>query len=307
MTIRTLLAAGFLLLASCGWDDDEQYLPVWQGSWLLVDLPGGNRELVKIGETGFERTGIQAVALAAGTQSWWTINGSNLSERDFSSGEELNSRALPAGTFSGLAIGLDHLYLSSADSAVWMLNNKKQDWTEVRISGPGGLIRARSDRAFVQTGTKKVMILQEQARSIRDSVLFARNIGTMQVDGEYSIMIESAEGQSRFRTRLSYHNASPLPLEQPISFEREWYSPIASPRFGREITGVLRLQNGCLEGYPALCGDQFWPIWAWGEVLVVARDSLFRFDLRTQELLHQYGSWEGAIVDGFDHLEAQED
>ncbi len=307
MMIRTLFAAGLFLLSSCSWDNDERFLPAWQGSWLLVDLPNGTRELIRVGETTVERTGLNMVALAPWEQSWWAVTGNRLSERDLFSGAELASWPLPGNGYTGLAAGLDHLFLSSADSAVWMFTRKNETWTEIPLSGPGNRVRARSDRAFVQTGARKVMIIQEQTRSIRDSVQFARNIESMQVDGEYSIMIESAEAQNRFRTRLSYHNANPLPLEQPISYEREWYSPIASARFGRELTGVLRQQNGCLEGYPELCGDQFWPIWAGGEVLVVARDSLFRYDIRTSRLLHQYGSWEGVLVDGFDHMAAEEE
>ncbi|MDP5169873.1 MAG: hypothetical protein NWR72_06485 [Bacteroidia bacterium] len=288
-----------LLLTSCGWDTDETYIPTWQASWLITQDSLGGRHLLRIdSSTVIEYADVpRAMDLADG--EWWTLDAAaTLSQRDLKTGEVISSWTIPGQDHQDVARGLERIYVTGADSSLYFFHPKKESWVAVDLPGKGGLVSTRADRAFVQVEDSVVLRVQEQTYSFTDTIYFTTTIKGFQKDGSHITYVFSTDGVSLFRTRMLYSNATMNPFQQRVSLEEILISPYRRQEFGQEYTDNLEVADGCLTRVNTICGQQFWPIWETGDILIFDHDSLFRYDLRSGEKLFSYGKSSGSITDG---------
>lgn len=289
------------ILSSCGWDTDIDQIPEWQATWLIVQDSAAQVRWMKVDSTSIMEIheGSTPVSIDATYAQLWTVNtDGSISLRETATGTVEEKLFLPSGSATELAIGLEQLYVSGTDSAVHFLDLKKKIWNRLAVDGLPGLIETRSDRGFVVLNDTIVYIVQEQAFIPRDTLHYSIPIISLENDpGVYTFVMHQPSPEIKL-SRINYHDQFFLFVERAIEEDSRLINPVGRVFYGREYLGDIGIVNGCLLSTPGVCGDQFWPIWEEGMILVQRGRNLFRYDLFSGELVYEYGSFEGKIIDG---------
>lgn len=290
-----------LVLTSCGWDTDVDQIPEWKATWLVLEDSSSGMTWLRIDSTSLIEITENALpsSIDATYDQLWSVNSDgSVSLRDPVTGEIVDSYSLPTGEALDLAIGLNHLYISGSDSAVHFLDLKKRTWNQLTLTGLPGLIETRSDRGYVVVDDTTVFIVQEQAFSPRDTLYYSIPIVSLHNDpGVFTFLFHQASPKIRL-SRINYHDQVFRFIERATEEDLRLINPLGREVYGREYIGDLEVRDGCLVSGPGICGDQFWPIWELGFILIQREGNLFRYDLFTGELLYDYGSFVGIITDG---------
>lgn len=296
-----LLLVCLLFLTSCGWDSDIDEVPEWKTTWLIVQDSTDQVKWVSIDSTSITEinAGPTPISIDAAYSQLWTVNtDGSISRREPETGTVVESFQLPSGTATNLAIGLEQLYVSGTDSAVHFLDLKKNRWNRLEVPGVPGLIETRSDRGFIVVNDTTVLIIQEQAFVPRDTIHYSIPIMSLQNDpGIYTFLLHEPSPTVKL-SRINYHDQIFQFIERPIEEDSRLINPLNRQIFGNEYIGDLSITDDCVVSIPAICGDQFWPIWEVGLLLVQRDENLFRYDLFSGELRYDYGTFEGIITDG---------
>lgn len=295
------LLACIIFLTSCGWDSDIEEAPEWKATWLIVEDSSMQVKWLRVDSTsiteGFE--GSPPVSIDATYSHLWTVNtDGSIALREPETGTIEQLYSLPSGNATELAIGLDQLYVSGTDSAIHFLDINKETWNRLEVDGLPGLIETRSDRGYVVVNDTIVLIVQEQAFVPRDTLYYSIPIVSIHNDpGIYTFLMHHPAPEITL-SRINYHDQVFQFIERSIEEDLRLINPLGRSIYGKEYIGDLAISDGCLVSVQTICGDQFWPIWESGFILVQRDETLFRYDLFSGELAYEYGPFEGLIVDG---------
>lgn len=299
-SILLLLFCG-LLLTTCGWDTDIDEAPEWKATWLIVQDSSDRVRWLRVDSTSITEinTGSTPVSLDATYSHLWSVNtDGSISRRESETGTIEETFQLPSGQAVELAIGLEQLYVSGTDSAVHFLDLKRETWNQLFVNGQPGLIETRSDRGFVVIDDTIVLIVQEQAFAPRDTLHYTIPILSLHNDpGIYTFLMHQSFPEISL-SRINYHDQIFQFIERTTEEDLRLINPVGRSIYGKEYIGNIGIENGCLISLSAICGDQFWPIWKAGFLLVRRGGNLFRYDLFSGELVYEYGPFEGFITDG---------
>ncbi len=299
-SILLLLVCG-LLLPSCGWDSDIDEVPKWKTTWLIVQDSTAQVRWMSVDSTSITETNIgpTPVSIDAIYSQLWSVNADgSISRREPETGTIEETFQLPSGQAAELAIGLEQLYVSGTDSAVHFLDLKQETWNQLFVNGQPGLIETRSDKGYVVVDDTIVLIVQEQAFVPRDTLHYSLPIRSLHNDpGIYTFLMHQPSPEIRL-SRINYHDQIFQFIERTTEEDLRLINPLGRSIYGKEYIGNIGIENGCLISIPAICGDQFWPIWEAGLLLVQRGGNLFRYDLFSGELVYEYGVFEGLITDG---------
>lgn len=296
-----LLLAWTVFLSSCGWDSDIDQAPEWKATWLIVKDSSLQVKWVRVDSGSLVEIseGTIPLSIDATYSQLWTVNtDGSITRREPETGLVEKSFQLPSGTASDLAIGLEQLYVSGSDSAIHFLDLKKETWNRLEVQGLPGLIETRSDRGYVVVNDTIVLIVQEQAFVPRDTLHYSIPIISLHNDpGIYTFLMHQPSPEITL-SRINYHDQIFQFIERTIEEDLRLINPLGRSMYGTEYIGDLAILDGCLDSSQIICGDQFWPIWEEGAILVQRNRKLFRYDLFSGELIHDYGSFEWEITDG---------
>lgn len=296
-----LLLLCIQMLSSCGWDTDVDQVPEWKASWLTVRDSSLQVAWLRVDATSITEIIEESspISIDGNYSQIWTVNSDgSISLRESETGEIEETFFLPSGNATELAIGLEQLYISGTDSAIHFLDLKKKTWNRLAVDGIPGLIETRSDRGYVVVNDTIVLIIQEQAFVPRDTIQYSIPIVSLHNDPEiYTFLVHRPLPDIRL-SRINYHDQVFQFIERPIEEDRRLINPLGRSVYGSEYIGDLGIENGCLISQPTICGDQFWPVWEAGLILVQDEGNLFRYDLFSGELVFDYGPFEGLISDG---------
>lgn len=295
------LLACIIFLPSCGWDSDIEEAPEWKATWLIVEDSSMQVKWLRIDSTSITEVneGSPPVSIDATYSQLWTVNtDGSIALKEPETGTIQQRYSLPSGNATDLAIGLDQLYVSGTDSAVHFLDFNKETWNRLEVNGLPGLIETRSDRGYVVVNDTIVLIVQEQAFVPRDTLHYTIPILSLHNDpGIYTFLMHQPFPEISL-SRINYHDQIFQFIERTIEEDLRLINPVGRSIYGNEYIGNLTVADGCLISMPAICGDQFWPIWEAGFLLIQRGGNLFRYDLFSGELVYEYGPFEGLITDG---------
>lgn len=289
------------ILSACGLDTDADYIPDWKATWIVVEDSTSAIQWIRIDSVSVSvsTTNSPPISVDAADDQLWTVNSDgSITSRALESGDIESSYTLPSGEPQSLAIGLDQLYVSGTDSAIHFLDLTSRDWQRLPVDGLPGLIETRSDRGFVVVNDTIVIIVQEQAFSPRDTLFYSIPITALRNDPDiYTFLFHDSAPDFRL-SRINYHDQVFQYIERRTDGDGLLINPVKRRIYDQEYLGDLGITEGCLTSLSSICGDQFWPIWEVGMILVVREGILYRHDLFSGEVLQEYGEFEGEITDG---------
>lgn len=289
-----------LSLTGCGWDTDEEFLPEWKASWILSKDSTGARSWMLFTQEGMLT--MPSTVTPKRITSWqddlWAadVDGKVL-QLDAESGEVLNQFSPPSGLAIETGGGLDQLYVCTDDSMLYLFDGV-DTWTARSLPAQPGLIQTRSDRAFLVIGDTVIWKIQEQTFSPRDSFSFTRAVTRLQNDNGVETWVTHEDSSDLYLSRLNYHGQVFRFYEQRQLVDDILYNPLLRAETGIEYIGNLEVEEGCLTTFPEICGDQFWPVWEAGLLIVTRSDSAYLYNLIGGQILRSFGAFSGRITDG---------
>lgn len=286
-------------LLGCGWDTDEEYIPSWESTWLVLEQQGLFSIVQVTAQEVFTHPSFPSISRLVQWNKclWGTTSAGTLVQIDPRTAEIVKQISLPSGQAIEVGAGLSCITVCSDDSTLFLYDGE-DEWRSLPLPGLPILIQGRSDRSFVVIDDSIVWKIQEQTLGLRDTFSFHRPVTKLQNDNGVHTYLSHADSSSLYLSRLNYHGQASRYYEVAQAATDIQFNPLLRAESGIEFLGNLEIKNGCLTAPSGICGDQFWPIWETGKILVQRSDSLILYDLHSARVLHNYGFFSGQIRDG---------
>lgn len=304
--------AGVLLLmllqGGCRFDDDSAYYPFTQKAFLLItDSLSTDKQLIRIENETItphweQQLGINGTLTAIGSyeNTCWIASAlpNEVHLADPENNQLLQSFSTDDLRPDFICAGDQYVLVSdSAAHRIGFLHRKKGTLTTIDLTDAPSRAVYRSRKFYLQLGARTVAIFREEALATLGEVAFERTIEDLQVDNLISIQVFTRD-TALYQASIDYNTNALSVAERLETADQVQVSPIRVASYGKEWLGRVAMQDSRLSQGGFTEVTDFETDFFESTIYYVARDSLFRYRIATDDN-QPFGPLIGEIQNSF--------